>query len=107
MYRHVVPDVHRLGLWADQLPTVGAIDVCRVQLFIQSLRWRSGFTRQTLCRLSEAIALALKGQQLRAVYQSIQNGRAHGVVTQVFAPVFDDSVGRCGRQVERTVIQPE
>jgi hypothetical protein len=62
MHRHAVPDVHRLALWADQLPTVGAMDVWRVQLFIQSPRWHSGFASQTLCRLSESVALALKRQ---------------------------------------------
>ena len=64
MHRHAVPDVHRLDLWADQLPTVGAKDVCRVRLLILSRRCGSGFARQAGRRLSESVALALEGQQL-------------------------------------------
>ncbi len=41
----------------------------------------------------QPVTLALERQQGRAVHQSIQNGRAHRVVTQVFAPVLNDSVG--------------
>ena len=93
MHRHAVPDVHRLALWADQLPTVGAKDVCRFRLLILARPCRSGFPRQTGRRLSESVALALKRQQLRAVYQPVQNGRAHGVVAQVFAPVLNNPVG--------------
>ena len=94
MHRHAVPDVHRLALWADQLPTAGAMDVCRVQLFIQLPQWRLGFASQSRSSLPQAVALSLKRQQLRAVHQPIQNGRAHGAVAQVFASVFDDSIGR-------------
>jgi len=39
------------------------------------------------------VTFSFKRQQRRAVHQPIQNGRAHRVVAQVFAPVFYDSVG--------------
>ena len=53
---------------------------------------RSGGRSDPCCGLLHPVALALKLQQRRAMHQPIQNGRAHRVVAQVFAPVLDHPI---------------
>lgn len=55
---------------------------------------RFGFARKGFSSLLQAVTSAVEFKRVAMVHESVENGAAHGVITEVGAPVLDNAVGR-------------
>lgn len=55
---------------------------------------RFSFARKGFSSLLQAVTSAVEFKRVAMVHESVENGAAHGVITEVGTPVLDNAVGR-------------